>query len=250
MRRRLAFLAFAWVLLGTGAARGAEVSVAVAANFAGTMQKIAPAFEQATGHRAVVAIGSTGRFYAQIRNGAPFHVLLSADDETPARLEREGRAVPGTRFTYALGRLVLWSRQAGLVDGQGEVLRSGRIERLALADPRLAPYGAASVQVMERLGVLERLRPRLVQGESIGQAFQFVASGNVPVGFVALSQLRAGAAPAGGSHWVVPEALHEPLRQDAVVLEAGRDNPAAQALMRFLRSDEARAIIGAQGYAF
>lgn len=227
-----------------------EVPVAVAANFALPMHKIAAAFERRTGHKAVVAVGSTGRFYAQVRSGAPFQVLLSADDETPARLEAEGLGVPGSRFTYAVGRLALWSAAPGRVDARGEVLRQGGFDRLAVADPRLAPYGAAAMEVMERLGVLTQLKPRLVQGESIAQAWQFVATGNATLGFVGLSQVQADGRITQGSAWVVPAHLHAPLRQDALLLLPGRDKPAARALLGFLRSDEARAIIRAHGYEF
>lgn len=246
MRLILPFcLALLW---GSTCAQAAEVSVAVAANFTAPMQKVAAAFEAATGHRAVLAFGSTGRFYAQVRNGAPFQVLLAADDETPARLEKEGLAVPGSRFTYATGRLVLWSAKPGLVDGQGEVLRQGGAYRLALADPRVAPYGAAAMQVLDRLGLLAAWQPKLVQGESIAQAWQFVASGNAALGFVALAQVMAGGRIDKGSGWVVPAALHAPIRQDAVLLATGKDNAAAAALLAFLRSDKARAIIRAHGY--
>ena len=237
------------VLCWLGAAHAAEVSVAVAANFTAPMQKIAAQFEQDTGHKAVLAFGSTGRFYAQIRNGAPFQVLLAADDETPARLEREGVGVPGSRFTYATGRLVLWSSQPGLVDAQGEVLRSGRVDRLALADPKLAPYGAAAIETLGALGVLEALRPRFVQGENIAQAHQFVATGNAALGFVALSQVFADGRLTSGSAWVVPAKLHAPIRQDAVLLDKGRDNPAATALLQYLRGDKARAVLRSYGYA-
>ncbi len=225
-----------------------EVPVAVAANFALPMQKVAAAFARATGHKAVVAVGSTGRFYAQVRSGAPFQVLLSGDDETPARLEAEGLGVAGSRFTYAVGRLALWSATPGRVDPRGEVLRQGGFDRLAIADPRLAPYGAAAMEVMERLGLLPQLRPRLVQGDSIAQAWQFVASGNAALGFVALSQVQAEGRITQGSAWVVPAQLHAPLRQDAVLLLPGRDKPAARALLAFLQTDEARAIIRGHGY--
>ena len=222
--------------------------MAVAANFAAPMQKIAPLFAQDTGHKAVWALGSTGRFHAQIRNGAPFEVLLAADDETPARLEREGAGLSGSRFTYATGRLVLWSRQPDLVDPGGEVLKSGRFAKLALADPKLAPYGAAAIETMAALGVLEALRPRFVQGESIAQTYQFVASENAQLGFVALSQVVADGRIASGSGWIVPSGLHTPIRQEAILLRKGRDNPAAVALMQYLRSDKARAIIRSHGY--
>jgi molybdate transport system substrate-binding protein len=231
-----------------GVTQAAEVSVAVAANFTAPMQKIAAAFEQDTGHKAVLAFGATGRFFAQIRNGAPFEVLLAADDETPARLEREGAAVAGTRTPYATGRLVLWSAQPGVVDAQGEVLRSGRFEHLALADPRLAPYGAAAVQTLKSLGLLDALQPKFVQGENISQAYQFVATGNAALGFVALSQVQSEGRIARGSAWIVPAALHAPLRQDAVLLNPGKDKPAALALLAYLRGDKARAIIRSFGY--
>ena len=244
MGRLLALCVFFWL----GAVQAAEVAVAVAANFTAPMRKIAALFAQDTGHQAVLAFGSTGRFYAQIRNGAPFEVLLAADDETPARLEREGAGLAGSRFTYATGRLVLWSRQPGLVDAGGEVLKSGRFAKLALADPKLAPYGAAAIETMAALGVLEALRPRFVQGESIAQTYQFVASENAQLGFVALSQVVADGRIASGSGWIVPSVLHTPIRQGAILLRKGRDNPAAVALMQYLRSDKARAIIRSHGY--
>lgn len=234
-------------------AHAAEVTVAVAANFAAPMQQIARAFAQDTGHQAVVSLGATGSFYAQIRNGAPFHVFLSADDETPQRLEREGLAVAGTRFTYALGQLVLWSPQAGRVDDRGEVLRTGSFPRLAIASPRLAPYGQAAMQVLDRMGVTAQWQPRLVVGENIAQAYQFVATGNASLGFVALSQVlvddRIGGRIREGSAWIVPPSLHDPLRQDAVLLSRGQGNPAATALLAYLRGDKARAVIRAHGYS-
>jgi len=245
MKRVLGLCIFFWL----GVLQAAEVSVAVAANFTAPMQKIAALFEQDTGHKAVLAFGSTGRFYAQIRNGAPFQVLLAADDETPARLEREGAGVAGSRFAYAVGRLVLWSRQPGLVDARGEVLKSGRFDKLALADPKLAPYGAAAIETMAALGVLDALRPRFVQGENIAQTYQFVASENAQLGFVALSQVFADGRITSGSAWIVPPELHTPIRQDAILLDKGRDNPAAVALMQYLRSDKARAIIRSHGYS-
>ena len=236
--------------LTLGLAHAAEVSVAVAANFTAPMQKIAGAFERDTGHKALLAFGSTGKFYAQIRNGAPFQLLLAADDETPARLEKEGLAVPGMRFAYATGRLVLWSSQQGLVDDKCKVLRSSSAGHIALADPKLAPYGAAAVETMTRLGLLPSLQPRFVQGESIAQAYQFVATGNAPMGFVALSQVMVDGQITKGSAWVVPASLHAPLRQEAVVLNPGKDQPAALALANYLRGDKARAIIRSYGYEF
>jgi molybdate transport system substrate-binding protein len=230
-------------------AQAAEVSVAVAANFAVPMQKIAAAFERDTGHRALLAFGSTGRFHAQIRNGAPFQVLLAADAQTPARLEQERLAVPGSRFTYATGRLVLWSATPGLVDERGDVLRNPGRGKIAIADPKLAPYGAAALEVIRRLGLEASLQPRLVQGESIGQAYQFVSTGNAPLGFVALSQVMDHGRIPAGSAWIVPQELHAPIRQDAVLLAAGKDNLAAAALLAYLRSDAVRTIVVAHGYS-
>lgn len=229
-------------------AQAAEVKVAAAANFTAPMRQLAQAFEQETGHKALLSFGATGNFYAQIRNGAPFQVLLAADDETPLKLEQEGLAVAGSRFTYATGRLVLWSRQPGLVDDQGELLRSGRFQRLALANPKLAPYGSAAIETLTRLGLLEALRPRLVQGDNIGQTYQFVATENAQLGFVALSQVQTAGRIAQGSAWIVPASLHQPIKQDAVLLRAGQGNPAASALLAFLKGEKARAVIRSFGY--
>ena len=245
IKRLAAWLAAAFAV---ATAQAAEVTVAVAANFSAPMHRIAAGFEKDTGHRAVLAFGSTGRFYAQVKNGAPFQVLLAADDETPAKLEREGAAVAGTRMTYAVGRLVLWSAQPGAVDARGEVLRRPTGGRLAIADPKLAPYGAAALQALGRLGVLGAWRDQFVQGESIAQAYQFVATGNAAIGFVALSQVMSEGRIQRGSAWVVPADLHDPLRQDAVLLPAGRDSAAARALLQYLASPNARAIMLSYGY--
>ena len=228
--------------------RAAEVRVAVAANFAAPMQKIAQAFEQETGHKALMSFGSTGNFYAQIRHGAPFEVLLAADEQTPLKIEREGLGVVGSRFTYATGSLVLWSKQAGLIDDQGEVLRSGRFSRLAIANPKLAPYGAAAIDTLARLGVLKDVQPKLVYGENISQTFQFIATENAQLGFVALSQVIADGRIAQGSAWVVPAHLHLPIAQGAVLLSKGKSAPAAIALLQFLRSERAKALIRYSGY--
>ena len=222
--------------------------VAVAANFAATLQRIATEFEKDTGHTALLSVGATGKFYAQIRNGAPFDILLSADDETPARLVVEGAAVAGSQFTYALGRLVLWSAQPGRVDDQGAVLKRGSFRHLALANPKTAPYGAAAVEVLTAMGLRDTLAAKFVQGENIAQALQFVATGNAELGFVALSQVWKDGQLAEGSAWLVPARLHSPIRQDAVLLAGARDKPAAQALMRYLKGDTARAIVRSFGY--
>ncbi len=230
-------------------ARAGEVSVAVAANFSAPMQKIAQAFAQDTGHQARLAFGSTGSFYAQIRNGAPFQVLLAADAETPLKLEKEGLAVPGTRFTYATGRLVLWSPQSGRVDEAGAVLRTDRYQRLALANPRLAPYGRAALETLAKLGLQAQVQPRLVQGDNIAQAYQFVATGNAQLGFVALSQVQSQGRITQGSAWVVPAELHAPITQDAALLRPGQGQPAALALLAYLQGEKARAVIREFGYA-
>lgn len=241
-------LAFAAVLLASGLVHAAQVRVAIAANMAGPMQKIAADFERATGHEVIPALGSTGRFYAQLRGGAPFEVLLAADGEIPERLEREGLAVPGSRFTYAIGQLVLWSLDPHGVDPQGNILKQLPRGRLAIADPRLAPYGAAAIQTLTRLGVLTAWRPALVQGESISQAFQYVATGNASYGFVALSQVMTEGRITRGSGWIVPPKYHDPLTQDAILLNGGRSSPAALALLQYLRSEPARATLRSFGY--
>jgi len=226
----------------------AEVQVAVAANFTAPMQKIAADFEQATGHKARLAFGATGKFYAQIKNGAPFDVLLAADDDTPARLEKEGLAISSSRFTYAIGQLALWSARPGYVDDKGAVLKQGGFAHLAIANPKLAPYGAAAVETLTKLGLLGSVESRFVQGENIAQTYQFVSTGNAELGFVALSQIVEDGKLKSGSAWIVPASLHSPIRQDAVMLAKGKDNPAAAALLTFLKSDKARAVIQAYGY--
>jgi len=225
-----------------------EAQVAVAANFAAPMERIAADYQRESGHKLSLSTGATGRFYAQIKNGAPFDVFLAADDETPARLEAEHAALPGSRFTYAVGRLALWSSQPGVVDERGDVLRSGAFAHLAIANPKTAPYGAAAMEVLRSRGLAEALRPKLVQGENIAQTHQFVASGNAEIGFVALAQIWKEGRLDRGSAWIVPQHLHQPIRQDVVLLARGRGNAAAEELMRYLRSDRAKALIRAFGY--
>lgn len=243
--KRLSFLFLAFL---AHLAVAGEVQVAVAANFTAPMQRIAAEFERDTGHKALLAFGATGKFYAQIVNGAPFEMLLSADDETPARLEREGLAAPGSRFTYAIGRLVLWSAREGVVDQKGEVLKKGDFRHLAIANPKTAPYGAAALEAMSKLGVLEALRPKFVQGENIAQTHQFVGTGNAEFGFVALSQVFRDGRLVSGSAWIVPAGLHEPIRQDAVILARGGNNLAARALADYLKGPKATGIIRSFGY--
>lgn len=225
-----------------------EVLVAVAANFTAPMKIIATAFEKATGHKAELSFGSTGKLYTQIRNGAPFDVLLAADDETPAKLVKEGLAVPASRFTYAIGALVLWSAKPGLVDNEGAVLKKGAFAHLALAAPKLAPYGAAAIETLSKIGLMNALSPKFVQGENIAQAYQFVSTGNAELGFVALSQVYANGKLTSGSVWVVPTDLYQPIRQDAVILTKGKINPAARDLVKFLKSKQAQDVIRSYGY--
>ncbi|MDH3208885.1 MAG: molybdate ABC transporter substrate-binding protein [Burkholderiaceae bacterium] len=234
----------------TGVTQAAEVSVAVAANFATPMKKLAIEFEKATGHKMQVSLGSTGKFYAQIKHGAAFEALLAADEKTPARLEQEGLAVKGSRFTYAIGKLVLWSQRTNLVDSKGTVLHTGTFEQLALADPKVSPYGNAAVQTLTRLARLEQLRGRLIFGEGIAQVYQFVATGNASLGFVALSQVMTDGRIEQGSFWLVPTDLYDPIRQGAVLLKAGQNKPAAVAFLTFLQSNKACELIRAYGYSF
>ena len=238
------------LLLAAGAAvaQAGEVSVAVAANFTAPMTQIAADFEKATGHKALLSYGATGKFYAQITQGAPFDVLLAADTATPTKLVQEGRAVKATQFTYAQGRLALWSAKPGVVDAQGEVLKRGQFRFVAIASPRLAPYGAAAIQTLEQLGLRAAIEPKLVLGESIGQALTMVASGNAELGFVSVSQVFEGGKLKSGSAWLVPASLYSAITQDAVVLNRGQTNPAAAALMAYLKNEKATSLITSFGY--
>ncbi|MEO1989934.1 MAG: molybdate ABC transporter substrate-binding protein [Martelella sp.] len=244
--RRILFLALLFLPFSPIPAAAGEVTVAVAANFTGTAEEIAEAFREETGHDAVLSFGSTGRLYAQIIHGAPFDVFLAADEERPALAIEEGYAVEGSAFVYALGALVLYSADPDLVDPEGAVLfHPERFSKLAIANPRTAPYGAAAVEAMTALSVYETLAERLVEGESITQAYQFVATGNAALGFVALSQLVG---EPGGSRYEVPTDLYSPIAQGAVLLNKGENNIAARAFMSFLKGDTARKIVGNHGY--
>lgn len=243
MRRALTA---AWIVLwAAGAAAAGEARVAVATNFLATAETVVAAFEASSPHRITLASGSTGQLYAQIVHGAPYDAFLAADDTRPRRLEDDGRAVPGSRATYAIGRLALWSADPRRVPADGaRLLREGDVRRLAVAHPELAPYGAAAEETLVALGVRERLADRIVRGESVGQAHALVATGNADVGLLARSQVLE----AGGSAWVVPSDLHRPIRQDAVLLRRGADNDAARAFLRFLLADAGREIVRSAGY--
>ena len=237
----LAFLALALAL----PAFADDTQVAVAANFTEPAKEIAAAFQAKTGHQAILSFGSSGQFYTQITQGAPFEVFLSADPDRPKRIEQEGLGVPGTRFTYAIGRLVLWSATPGLVDDKGAVLAGGRFNKLAIADPAAAPYGVAAIQTMTRMGLYARLQPRIVKGTSITQAYQFVQTGAAELGFVALSQVINDSS---GSRWLAPASYHAPIDQQAILLWKGDKSPAARAFLAFLKGPEATAIIKRYGY--
>lgn len=229
-------------------AHAAEAQVAVAANFAEPIKAIAAVLEKTTGHTLKVTLGSTGKLYAQVKNGAPFDVLLAADTKTPALLEADGLAQPGSRFTYATGKLVLWSANPQRVDGKGAVLTDPTLGRVAVANPKTAPYGEAAMQAIDKLGLTAALTPRFVTGESIGQTYGFVYTGNADVGFVALAQVLEGGKLKTGSLWVLPPTLYNPIRQDAVVLQRGAHNDAAQALMLLLKSPRTQDLIRSFGY--
>ncbi|MDP1772284.1 MAG: molybdate ABC transporter substrate-binding protein [Methylobacter sp.] len=226
----------------------ATVLVAVASNFSKPMTEIAAEFEKATGHSAKLSFGSSGKFVSQLENGAPFEVLLSADKKGAQKLEQAGLAVSSSHFTYALGTLVLWSATPGYVDDQGKILTSGGFKHLALADPKLAPYGAAAVEVLKGLNLQDKLSPLFVLGENIAQTHQFISTGNAELGFVALSQVIENGHCAAGSCWIIPADRHAPIRQDAVLLTRGAENPAARALLDYLKSAPALAIIEKYGY--
>ena len=242
---------FMWTFLFVAYAtslRAEEALVAVAANFSAPMQQIAASFQQDTGHQLRMSFGATGGIYAQIKNGGPFDVFLSADQITPQKLEAEGLGVAATRFNYAIGQLVLWSKQDGLVDDKGQVLSGKNIQRIALANPKLAPYGVAAWETMTALGLLEELKPKMVQGDNIAQTYQFVSTQNAQVGFVALSQVFANGQLTSGSAWIVPPHLYKPIRQDVILLKNGKDNSAAKALLMYLKGEKAKAVMKSYGY--
>lgn len=224
-----------------------QMLVAVAANFIPPFREIALEFEKSTGHQLQVVAGSSGNFYTQIKNGAPFDVFFSADNERPKKLEDEGFGVKDSRFTYAIGRIVLWSSNADLIKGE-ETLRSKNFKRLAMANPKTAPYGVAAMQALQKLELWDHLQSQIVMGESIGQTMGFIESGNAHLGFVALSQVMDPKIKGTGSYWHVPTDLHEPIQQDVILLTKGKDNAAAKALLEFIGGPQARAVIERYGY--
>ena len=236
------------LLLFGQASWSATVLVAVAANFSKPMTEIVSQFEKATGHSTKLSFGSSGKFVSQLENGGPFEVLLSADEKGPEKLEQAGLTVPNSRFVYALGRLVLWSATPNFVDDKGKILMTSNFKHLALADPKVAPYGAAAIDVLKKLKLFEKLQPLFVQGENIAQTYQFISTANAELGFLALSQVIKNGKIVGGSSWIIPDNLHAPIRQSAVLMKKGAENPAALALIDYLKSIPALAIIKKYGY--
>ena len=236
------------LLLFGQASWSATVLVAVAANFSKPMTEIVSQFEKATGHSAKLSFGSSGKFVSQLENGGPFEVLLSADEKGPEKLEQAGLTVPNSRFVYALGKLVLWSATPNFVDDKGKILMTSNFKHLALADPKVAPYGAAAIDVLKKLKLFEKLQPLFVQGENIAQTYQFISTANAELGFLALSQVIENGKIVGGSSWIIPDNLHAPIRQGAVLMKIGAENPAARALIDYLKSIPALAIIKKYGY--
>lgn len=247
MMQHLYWCAVTLILLSVvSTAIAGEIKIAVASNFNDAFQVIAERFETHSNHKVIQISGSTGKHYAQIKHGAPFDAYFAADARRPKLLEQEGLALPGSRFTYAVGKLVLWSPQEDLVDTSASVLTQNNFQHLSIANPKLAPYGRAAQQVLTKLGLWNNLQRRMVRGENIGQAFQFVRSGNVKLGFVALSQIKNPGTALEGSYWQVPESFYAPIEQQAVLL---KDNKAARAFLDFVRQDEAQGIIRSYGYA-
>jgi molybdate transport system substrate-binding protein len=245
-----------WIAVGLSIAlaapiRAEEIAVAAAANLRSALvDGLAPAFEARSGNRLRISFGSTGSFYAQIKNGAGFDILLAADEATAEKLELDGLTAPGSRFTYATGALVLWSNQPGFVDANGDILRSDKFKHLALANPKLAPYGAAAVETLRALNLYDALQDKIVRGENINQTYQFIATGNAPLGFVALSQVMRKGVITSGSAWRVPAKLYTPIHQDAVILANARAKVGAALFARYLQGDEARSILRDYGYTF
>jgi molybdate transport system substrate-binding protein len=229
-------------------AHAGEITAAVAANFTAPVQQIAELFQKETGHTVKLSFGSSGKFYSQIKEGAPFDVFLAADEKNPKLLEQEGLAVADTRFVYAVGKLVLWSAKPGFVDDKGAVLSKGSYNKIAYADPKLAPYGMAAQETLQKMNLWDKVQGKLVTGESIGQTYQFAATGNAELAFIALSQITKDGKVSEGSWWIVPADMYNPIKQAAIQLTAAKDKAAAQAFLKFLKSEKTVAIIRSFGY--
>ena len=249
MQKAVVTIAVAAAAAACAAVSAEEVHVAVAANFTGPMKDLAPLYEKATGDKLVLSFGSTGAFYAQIKNGAPFDVLLAADNETPKKAVNEGHGVAGTTFTYAVGKLVLWASDASLIKGNPKVVTTYAVKHVAVANPKLAPYGLAAHEAMKSLGIEAAVTPKIVEGDNIGKTFQFVKTGNAEAGFVALSQCYKNGAFTGGSGWIVPQELYNRIDQDAVLLKKGEKNQGATRFLKYLKeSEDAARIRETYGY--
>jgi len=240
-----AFTVAIYFILGVGQLMAEEIHVAVASNFGNAIKGLSQSFEQKTGHKVTLIFGSTGKHYAQIKNGAPFDAFFAADSKRPELLEKEGVVLPGTRFTYAVGKIILWSPKNGYVDSEGKVLEKGNFRRLAIANPKLAPYGKAAQEVLQVRGLWNGLKGSIVRGENIGQTFQFIKSGNAQLGFVAYSQVKRPGHSIAGSWWEVPQALYTPIVQQAVLL---KENEAARAFLKYVKSEVSLGIIHGFGY--
>ena len=239
------FLIFITSLLVIHPVMANKIKVAVASNFTYAMKAVIKPFEQKTKHKIILIFGSTGKHYAQIKNGAPFELFFAADVKHPKRLEEQGIAIAGSRFTYAIGHIYLWGLQSDFVDPEGQILKTDKFHHLAIANPKLAPYGKAAQQVLKSLGLWNKLQKYLVTGENITQAFQFVQSGNAELGFIAYSQLKQSGQSLKNHAWKIPQTLYQPIKQQAVLL---KDSPAARAFIVFIQSNEAHKIIRDAGY--
>lgn len=239
---------FCALIANVSLASADEVKAAVAANFTVAIKRLTPIFEQKTGHTLIASFGATGQFFAQINNGAPFDVFLAADDEAPQELLKSGAAIASSHFIYATGRLALWSSTPGYVDADGKILNSDKFAKIAIANPKTAPYGQAATEALTALGLLDKLSPKFVVGQNIAQTQQFVSTGNVELGFIALAQVKGLPASERGSYWLVPSTLHKPIEQGAVVLSSSKNNAAATAFLTFLKTPEAVAVIRELGY--
>lgn len=236
-------------MLIAASAHAGEALVAVAANFAGAVEAIGAEFTKETGHTLQITTGSTGKLYAQIGEGAPFTVLLSADAKTPAKLEEEGKAVAGTRFTYAVGKLSLWSADGGKIGSDPKAaLTAASTLHVAIANPELAPYGVAAREALATMGLWDAIQPKIVMGQNIGQTFSLVDTGAAEMGFIATSAVQIPGSGAKGSRYDVPQEMFKPIKQDAVLLKAGEGNAAAAAFMDYLKGDRAKAIAQSFGY--
>ena len=245
VKKILKLILISGCLISVELSQAGEIRIAVASNFTNTIKTLSKHYEDKTGHKVILIFGATGKHYAQIKNGAPFDIFFAADSKRPKLLENEGLIFESQRFTYALGKLVLWSPKDNFTDSQAKVLEKGDFYHIALANPKLAPYGRAAYEVLKKNHLWELLKTKAVRGENIGQTFQFVKSGNAELGFVALAQIKHLNEDEKGSFWNIPESLYNPIKQQVVLLN---NNPIAKDFMTFIKTDTAREIIKSFGY--